>query len=165
MPTRPTRDEWEAKAVERLQARHAEREAEREAEALRKFGAKGLAHLKALVAAAPPLTPEQISVLRPLFRDSDPRPEWPGEPRLSGRSVNPKARSLYAPHLRASEGACERCGSEGRREVDHCHGHGVVRGLICRNCNGLDDANMGDEYRARCGFCEHDAWLERRLAR
>jgi hypothetical protein len=165
MPAIPARSEWEANAVEQLKARNAQREAEREAENLRRFGAAGVAHMKALVAAAPPLTPEQIGRLAPLFVDRDPKPEWPSVPRLSGRSLDPKAGSRYAPHLRASDGPCDRCGNGGRREVDHCHGHGVVRGLICRNCNGLAEANMGDGYRARCGFCEQDAWLERRLAR
>jgi recombination endonuclease VII len=165
MPATPAQAEWEQKAAELLIARRAEREAEREAEALRRFGAAGLAHMKALVAAAPPLTSEQINRLRPLLADSDPKPEWPSVPRLSGRSLNPKAGSLYAPHLRASDGPCGRCGNHGRREVDHCHEHGVVRGLICRNCNALAEVNMGNGYRALCGFCEQDAWLERRLAR
>jgi hypothetical protein len=40
--------------------------------------------------------------------------------------------------LEAQDGACALCGREQvgmRLHVDHCHASGVVRGLLCSNCN------------------------------
>jgi len=166
MPARPSQAEWERRAVEQLSARKAEKD---KAEAERRIiigGTDCTDNIRELLACAPPLTEEASALIAIFFRDPDPRPdEWPATPRLSGRAVNPKAGSLYAAHLRASDGICDRCRKEGRREVDHCHEHGVVRGLICRNCNNLDDDNMGSPYRNNCGFCEWELWLQRRLSR
>lgn len=33
------------------------------------------------------------------------------------------------------EGKCEICGKKAELNVDHCHDSGIVRGLLCMNCN------------------------------
>lgn len=37
--------------------------------------------------------------------------------------------------VRLANGKCEICGVETKPHVDHCHRSGVVRGMLCRNCN------------------------------
>lgn len=31
--------------------------------------------------------------------------------------------------------SCEICNSSGSLHIDHCHSSGVVRGILCKNCN------------------------------
>ncbi len=38
--------------------------------------------------------------------------------------------------LQAQEGLCAICRTQPAEHVDHCHGTGKVRGLLCFNCNG-----------------------------
>lgn len=144
----------------------------RDADRIRQLGralydARTADHIKRFVDTCPPLSEGQITELTLLLAEPDPnpRPANPASrPVRGGRSIDPKAGSLYGGHLRATDGPCRRCDAKGRREVDHCHAHLVVRGLICRGCNGLAEASIGDDYRKNCGWCEWDIWLARELA-
>jgi hypothetical protein len=149
---------------------------ERIAELRRRLEEAQLAgHTRPAAGNAPPATAEQKKKFTILFarlsadllaNDPNPKPKVvPVKPVRSGRSVDPKAGALYGGHLRASDGPCRRCGAVGRREVDHCHDHLAVRGLICRGCNSIDEDNMGEAYRANCGWCAWDIWLANELAR
>lgn len=168
---------WQADAAARLEARGAACEAAR-AERLARGeetyaeriarGAMSPA-VQAVVASAPPLTAGQIGELKRIFRpylNPNPEPaEKPKVPRRSGRTIDPALGTLYARHLRATDGPCGKCGANGPREVDHCHAHLIVRGLICRACNATEEGNMGEAYRARCRWCAWDIWLAKELAR
>ncbi len=150
---------WERDARAKLNAERVKRAAE----------AKPIAEwAKRIAAEMPPLTPEQLAELRLLWRPvvnwNPPPDKTPTPPRRGGRSVDPAPGTLYGAHLKASAGACDRCRRTGSREVDHCHEHGAVRGLICRKCNSLAEKSMGDDYRKNCLWCAWDIWLERELA-
>jgi len=41
----------------------------------------------------------------------------------------------YNKLLEKQNGGCAVCGGSEKIEVDHCHQTGVVRGLLCTNCN------------------------------
>lgn len=48
-----------------------------------------------------------------------------------------KIDSQKADQLLAAQGnVCPVCGSQQPGHVDHCHGTGEVRGILCFNCNG-----------------------------
>lgn len=127
--------------------------------------------IKAIVDRMPPFTAEQrerLEQLRPVLAGSlsSPRPERkPTPPRRTGRALDPPAGILYGEHLRATPGSCQRCRKDGSREVDHCHEHHVVRGLICRPCNKLSEKSLGDDWRRNCLWCAWDLWLAEELAR
>lgn len=133
-----------------------QREAARAADMIDMFAE----YARKLVADWPPLSDDQRDHLALLLADNgDGRPKGrPVTPTLSGRALDPEAGSLYARHLRATDGGCQRCGTSGGREVDHCHEHNIVRGLICRSCNLLAERSMGDKYRACCQFCAWETW-------
>lgn len=94
-----------------------------------------------LLGLAPPLPPAP--------------PPPPARAPQPATDLNPGAGTIYRRGLYARPGECERCDVEGQRVVDHCHEHGIVRGLICHRCNSLKDANMGD-YVRNCQFCEYE---------
>ena len=82
----------------------------------------------------------------------------------------------YKTTMKASKGACQLCHLQGRRQVDHCHRHGTVRGLVCGRCNihlAYVDTEAGagllviEEYVAysrRCPACTPDDRLSAHAA-
>ena len=118
---------------------------------------------------APPFSPGIRAKLGAIFASAppvNPRPEKkPTMPRRAGKALDPTPGTLYGRHLRATPGTCQRCQQEGPREVDHCHEHHVVRGLICPGCNKLAEKSMGDLWRRNCLWCAWDLWLEKELSR
>ena len=61
--------------------------------------------------------------------------------------------SDYDEMFRSQKGKCAVCGIEhsgGKRfDVDHCHSTGVVRGLLCTNCNRMIGHANDDPQRLR----------------
>ena len=45
------------------------------------------------------------------------------------------SRKEYDNRVVASQGRCNACGTKADLQVDHCLETGVVRGLLCNNCN------------------------------
>lgn len=41
----------------------------------------------------------------------------------------------FAAMTAEQNGACAICGTVGHLVIDHCHGSGIVRGLLCQKCN------------------------------
>ena len=71
-----------------------------------------------------------------LYSDGGQRPSW----RNSSLSKYGMDDADYAALLESQDGRCaicrsERTGTVGRFCVDHCHGCGIVRGLLCSPCN------------------------------
>lgn len=89
--------------------------------------------------------------------------------RLAGRppalQFDPEPGCQYRKTMRATTGECQMCSRDGDREVDHCHRHGRVRGLVCLMCNmsmRTVDAEPGEallavdhfaSYARRCPDC------------
>lgn len=68
-------------------------------------------------------------------------------------------RGEYDQLLRAQGGVCAICGQPRRQRlsVDHCHKTGVVRGLLCRMCNGRPLPSARDDpeiLRAAADYLE-----------
>jgi hypothetical protein len=51
----------------------------------------------------------------------------------------------HATLIKEQGGKCALCGKKQQLVVDHCHATGVVRGMLCRGCNGFLGA-IGDDY-------------------
>jgi Recombination endonuclease VII len=114
-----------------------------------------------LVADAPPLSRGQKDLIRLVFSGTPPPEDSPIadiEPYLLH---DPPAGAPYSTRCRAAAGACERCGTEGKRMVDHCHQHNQVRGLVCVRCNNTRESRHGFEWIIRCPSCL-DAWRHHR---
>lgn len=47
--------------------------------------------------------------------------------------------------------------------LDHCHKSGYIRGVICRNCNGIEGKVYNLANRAKRGMTPSD-WLKRLIA-
>lgn len=111
-----------------------------------------------LVAEAPPFSPRQAERLRTLL-GGDNRQTFPEEPPdempEAAHRADPEMGTRYKKTMLATPGGCQRCHKPGPRDVDHCHEHGAVRGLICRSCNNLSESNMG-HWVVRCPYCH---WL------
>ena len=71
--------------------------------------------------------------------------------------------AAYDEMLSAQYGKCAICGKLGCKEsygvlhVDHCHATGIVRGLLCRNCNHVLGLMQDDPERMRAAA----AYVER----
>lgn len=75
----------------------------------------------------------------------------PGPGRQKGR--RPTERFIWEKLYLIQQGRCAACRCQPPAQIDHDHGTGLVRGLLCRTCNGseagcLHPADCFDEYRA-----------------
>lgn len=61
--------------------------------------------------------------------------------------------SLYTELRELQQGGCGICGSSGDLVVDHDHGSGFVRGLLCRGCNNAEGRHTCDELVSECPIC------------
>jgi hypothetical protein len=65
-----------------------------------------------------------------------------------------KVGDRYPQHARSDSGPCNICRKVGPRVVDHCHLHGVIRGELCRKCNGGGaPAMLFNNYAKKCSEC------------
>lgn len=155
------RSQLEAHASKR-KTEAAKRKAEIEADPKLKEYDQAVGRLAASMAT---LDAEGLAKLAALMPDPNPQPDSiPKKPEYTGRALDPLPGVLYGEHLRATSGVCQRCSGKGLREVDHCHKHLVVRGLICRECNSISERNIGKTWRRNCLWCAWDIWLEKKLA-
>jgi hypothetical protein len=112
-------------------------------------------HIENIVDDAPPISEmsyRQVDRLRTLLSNGKSQ-DFPARP-VTGRTINPVNGTIYRPAMRAADGTCEICHRTGARDVDHCHEHGIVRGFLCRSCNGRirEDAEW-DPWMKQCQFC------------
>lgn len=73
----------------------------------------------------------------------------------------------YSRMLKDQGGMCAVCGKKQGRsfDVDHCHSTGIVRGLLCTNCNRLIGHAADDPDRLRKAADYLDASLSRKSQR
>lgn len=111
--------------------------------------------------AAPYSDPGQCRYCnRPMRRSRERKADRPNTVCVAGQGMCVSCRNTWAVYglhpddwtamLIAQSGRCDVClGPMRKPVVDHCHDSGVVRSLLCSNCNAAEGMLLGDPARAR----------------